>query len=249
MNGAMPVSHIRLITSGKGGAGKSTVSVYLGDALVRRGKQVLLVEMDAGLRGLDIMLGANESAVFDLADVLCSRVDPLRAAVECAWRPGLWLLPAAADAGFLPEKEELLRFFRQAEAVYDYLFIDMPAGLGSGFEVSAAVADSAIIVVTPDPISVRDAAKTAGFLFEKGLSDTKLVINRLPEKPSLMLVPDLDTVIDEVGAQLIGVIPEDKELMQASAGGGPLSPGSLAAWELEGMAARLEGCYVPLAIR
>lgn len=247
--GRIPVSHIRLITSGKGGAGKSTVSVYLGGALVRRGRRVLLVEMDSGLRSLDIMLGANESAVFDLADVLGGRTDPLLAAVECAWQPGLWLLPAAADAGFLPEREALCRFFRQAEMVYDYLLVDTPAGLGSGFDVSAAAADSAIVVATPDPISARDAAKTAGLLFERGMSDTKLVINRLPEKPSQMLVPDLDAVIDEVGAQLIGVIPEDKELMQASAGGEPLSPGSLAAWEFEGMAARVEGCYVPLAIR
>ncbi len=247
--GRMPVSHIRLITSGKGGAGKSTVSVYLGGALVRRGKRVLLVEMDAGLRSLDIMLGANESAVFDLADVLDGRTDPLRASVECAWQPGLWLLPAAADAAFLPKAEALRRFFRETEKVYDYFLIDTPAGLGNGFEVSAAAADSAIVVATPDPVSVRDAAKTAGLLFERGLADTKLIVNRLPEKPSQMLVPDLDAVIDEVGAQLIGVIPEDKELMQASAGGGPLSPDSLAVWEFEGIAARMEGCYVPLAIR
>ncbi len=245
----MSVSHIRLITSGKGGSGKSTVSAYLGGALVRRGLRVLLLEMDAGLRSLDIMLGANERAVFDLADVLTGRMDPGRAAVECAYQPGLWLLPAAADAGFLPKTEALRRFCREAGETYDTVLLDTPAGLGDGLKVSAAVADSALVITTPDPVSVRDAAGAAGLLFEAGISNTKLIINRLPEKPSQMLVPDLDAVIDQVGAQLIGVIPEDKELMWASANGLPLSPGSLAAWEFDGIAARVEGCYVPLAIR
>lgn len=243
------MSHIKLITSGKGGAGKSTISVYTAGALVRRGKRVLLLEMDAGLRGLDLMLGVSDRTVFDLGDVLMNRVEPVNAIVGCSYLPELHLLSASTDHNFIAQQKDLEELCRKLSEHYDYLIIDSPAGLGIGFDVSAAIADSVVLVATPDPVSVRDAAGTVQLLSGRPIPDTKLIINRLPEKPSLLLVPDLDTVIDQIGVQLIGVIPEDVEIARSCAEGRPLSPDSLAAREFDAIAARMEGCYVPLSIR
>lgn len=243
------MSHIKLVTSGKGGAGKSTVCVYSAAALVRRGRRVLLLEMDAGLRGLDILLGVCDRTVFDMSDVLEGRCEPVKAIAECAWCPGLHLLPAPLDRSFFPQAGELARLCRGLSSYYDYLLIDTPAGLGIGFEVSLSVAQSAFIVATPDPVAVRDAANVAPLIFGQGLTDVKLVINRLPPRPRQMLVPDLDYCIDTVGAQLIGVIPEERELAAAAAGGKGLPADSPAGAEFLSIAGRIEGEYTPLSIR
>ncbi|MCI8440910.1 MAG: septum site-determining protein MinD [Provencibacterium sp.] len=243
------MSHIKLVTSGKGGAGKSTVSVYSAAALVRRGRRVLLLEMDAGLRGLDILLGVCDRTVFDMSDVLEGRCEPVKAIVECAWCPGLHLMPAPLDRSFFPCSGDLARLCRGLSSYYDYLLIDTPAGLGIGFEVSLSVAQSAFIVATPDPVAVRDAASVAALIFERGLTDVKLLINRLPPRPGQMLVSDLDSCIDTVGAQLIGVIPEERALAAASARGGELPADSPAGAEFLRIAGRIEGEYTPLAIR
>lgn len=242
------MSHIKLVTSGKGGAGKSTISVYTAAALVRRGRRALLLEMDCGLRGLDIMLGVSDRTVYDMGDVLESRVEPIKAIVECSYLPGLHLMPAPVRHDFQPREEDLRRLCKGLSEYYDYLIIDTPAGLGVGFNVSMTVADSAVVVVTPDPVSVRDASFVAGLLFDHGIDDTKLVINRLPQNPRRMLVHDLDEVIDRVGVQLIGAVFDEQDLMAASAGGRRLGPDSLAAREFWSIAARMEGCYVPLSI-
>lgn len=243
------MSHCKLITSGKGGAGKSTVCVYSAAALVRRGRRVLLVEMDAGLRGLDILLGVCDRTVFDLADVLEGRCEPVKAIVECAWCPGLHLMPAPLAPGFFPCAQDLARLCRGLSGYYDYLFIDTPAGLGVGFEVSLAVAQSAWIVVTPDPVAVRDASGVARLVFEKGFADVKLVVNRLPAHARQMLVPHLDYCIDTVGAQLIGVIPEERGLAAVSARGVALPGDSPAGAEFIRIAGRMEGEYTPLPLR
>ncbi|MCI8622239.1 MAG: septum site-determining protein MinD [Provencibacterium sp.] len=242
------MSHIKLVTSGKGGAGKSTVCVYAAAGLVRRGRRVLLLEMDAGLRGLDIPLGVSDRTVFDMADVLEGRCEPVKAIVECAWIPELHLMPAPLDRGFCPRTQDLARLCRGLSEYYDYLLIDTPAGLGVGFDVSLSVAHSALLVVTPDPVTVRDASSVAALLFERELSDTKLVINRLPPRPKQMLVPDLDYCIDAVGAQLIGVIPEERELAVSAAKGRELPEASPARAAFRRIAGRIEGEYSPLPV-
>lgn len=242
------MSHIKLVTSGKGGAGKSAVSVYTGAALARHGKRVLLLEMDAGLRGLDIALGVSDRAVFDLSDVLQGRCEPVKAIVECSYLKDLHLMPAPMEHQFSPLERDLRRLCRGLSGYYDYLIIDTPAGLGVGFEVSLQVADSAFVVTTPDPVSVRDAAAVAGLIFERGTLDCKLVINRIPNKPKAMLVPDLDTVIDTVGAQLIGAVLENGEIGRAQARGLPLSVDGVPFQEFDRIAWRMEGKYLPLSL-
>ena len=231
------MSHIKLVTSGKGGAGKSTVSVYTAAALAspQYGKRVLLLEMDAGLRGLDIMLGASDRTVFDMGDVLESR--------------SLHFMPAPTDRGFCPKADDLRRLCKGLSEYYDYLIIDTPAGLGVGFDVSLSVADSAFLVATPDPISMRDAASVAGLLFEGGIDDTKLIINRIPQRPAQMPVENLDAVIDAVGVQLIGALPEEREVARCAALGRPLPSESPAAKEFLNIAGRMQGLYIPLDIR
>ena len=245
------MSHIKLVTSGKGGAGKSTVSVYTAAALAspQYGKRVLLLEMDAGLRGLDIMLGASDRTVFDMGDVLESRCEPIKAIVACGYLRSLHFMPAPTDRGFCPKADDLRRLCKGLSEYYDYLIIDTPAGLGVGFDVSLSVADSAFLVATPDPISMWDAASVAGLLFEGGIDDTKLIINRIPQRPAQMPVENLDAVIDAVGVQLIGALPEEREVARCAALGRPLPSESPAAKEFLNIAGRMQGLYIPLDIR
>ena len=113
------MSHIKLVTSGKGGAGKSAVSVYTGAALARHGKRVLLLEMDAGLRGLDIALGVSDRAVFDLSDVLQGRCEPVKAIVECSYLKDLHLMPAPMEHQFSPLERDLRRLCKGLSGYYD----------------------------------------------------------------------------------------------------------------------------------
>lgn len=124
------------MTSGKGGVGKSTVSVLLGAALAQAGKRVLLLEMDSGLRGMDIMLGVQDETVYDLSDVLTRRCEPIKAMAACPYMQGLYLLPAPYDHCFIPDQGDLIRLTRGCHH-FDYLLVDTPAGLGRNFQAAA----------------------------------------------------------------------------------------------------------------
>lgn len=243
---AMP--RIWLVTSGKGGAGKSTVSVYTAAALAKDGFRVLIVELDAGLRCLDILLGVSDKAVFDLADVLSGRCSGEMAAVECAYQSGLFLLPAPASHSWRLPPEAFSGLCRTLSESYDYLILDTPAGLSEYLEVSLAVSQSALIVVTPDPVAVRDGASVASLVLSHGIENLKLVINRVPARPRRLTVETLDTVIDRVGVQLIGTVPEDEAVFLSSALGQALPVGSPARREFESIASRIRGKYIPLSI-
>lgn len=241
------MSHIIVVTSGKGGTGKTAASLYTGAALARKGRRVLLIEMDAGLRGLDIAMGVSDKTAFDMSDVLLGRMELQKAVVECPFAPGFYLLPASARREASPQQDGLSKMIRQAGGWYDMILLDSPAGLGKGFDVSLQAADSAILVVTPDPIAIRDAAATAQLIFEHG-KGCRLLINRVPPRARQLLVPDLDSIIDTVGVQLVGAIFEDAQLQTAMAQGKSLPFESPAAQEFENIASRLEGEYVPLPL-
>ena len=148
---------VTVITSGKGGVGKSTVCAGLGRALAERRRRVLLIDGDAGLRSLDRMLALDDQVMFDISDVVSGSCEPIRAIYECGV-PGLYLMPA-------PYREEQLvspHLMRQLVPIlsryYDHVLIDCPAGLGAGFESAAAAAQRALIVATPDPLCQRQGA-------------------------------------------------------------------------------------------
>lgn len=247
--GTMQLAQTILVTSGKGGVGKSTVSVLLGAALAEAGKRVLLLEMDSGLRGMDIMLGVQDETVYDLSDVLTRRCEPIKAMVACPYQEGLYLLPAPYDHCFVPDQSDLIRLTRGLAQHFDYMLVDTPAGLGRNFQAAVAVADRALLVVTPDPICVRDGRKVADTLDALGVGDIRLIINKVtPQLAKMKMLPDLDAVIDGVGVQLIGVIPQENQVMEITAKGRRLPNSTVCHRVFANLAGRLEGMYIPLAI-
>jgi septum site-determining protein MinD len=229
---------VLLITSGKGGTGKSTVSHLLGRALARRSKNVLLVELDSGLRGLDLMLGVSDRVVYDLSDVLEGRCRPAKAVTPIDTKVGnLHLIAAPIDRFFVPDEKNLRLLLKGLSGCYDFLILDTAAGLGQGFDIAARVADEALIVATPDPVSVRDAAKTAQSL----PCPARLVVNKFTVRSLTKELPDLDAVIDCAGVRLISVIPNDDAVAASTALGVEPPAHSPVCGEMDDLAGRLLG--------
>ena len=233
-----------LVSSGKGGVGKTTVAAHLGAALARRGKRVLLVETDAGFRSLDLLFSLEETVVFDLADVLEGRCAP-KDALLLHRGTGLRLLLAPGSAGFIPRREALAAFCRWADGGFDQVIFDGAAGFGPTQEILAQCCSLGIIVTLPDAAAARGGARVSGLLRAGGLERQRLVINRVPSGPPLSRgVRDLDDIIDTVGAQLLGAVPEERGLEQPGTPAGE----SPAREELDRIARRLLGEYVDLVI-
>ncbi|WP_411676433.1 P-loop NTPase [Caproicibacter sp.] len=239
---------VTVITSGKGGVGKSTVTASLGAALAARGRRVLLIDCDAGLGSLDHMLGVLDHRVFDIADVVSGAVEPSKAVYPSAIDPNLFLLSAPGTEEDVVSPEVMRQLVGVLSRYYDHVLIDSPAGIGQGFLSAAAAAKRALVVATPDPVCLRAAARTRQSLEEAGVRQHRLVVNRFSGARfrAQKCYPDLDSVIDAAGVRLIAVIPEDPALAAATfqSGSAPeTSPGMLAVGRL---AARLEGEQVPL---
>lgn len=238
---------ISVVTSGKGGAGKSTVAAGLGCALARRGRRVLLVDGDAGLRSLDVMLGIGGAAVYDMADLLAGHCSPARAIYPSPICTNVFVIPAPVSLEQLASAEEMANLCRGFAEYYDDVIIDCPAGVGRGFQTAVAGADRAFVVTTPDMVCARDAQIVAHLLEERNIP-ARLVINRLRPDPICRgKMPDLDEIIDIAGLQLIGVLPEDEAVAVANANGKPLPVESNAAECFKNIAARFLGEDVPLA--
>ena len=200
-----------MVASGKGGVGKSTVCAMLGKSLAKSGKKVLVVELDFGLRCLDIILGVSNRAVFDLSDVISGRCAPKDAVVRCDACENLYVTVAPNDPSFDFDNQQFSDFLKKLYGVFDYVFIDTPAGMGRPMEVAAALCDSALIVATPDLVCVRDGSKAADRLKALGVSDIRLIINRVNvSEPTKNSIYDFDSIIDIVSVQLIGVVPDDR---------------------------------------
>lgn len=239
---------ITVITSGKGGVGKSTVTTNLGLALVNRGKRVLLIDGDAGLGCLDHMLGVTEQQAFDIADVVAGRVDPIAAVYPSPLADGLFLLPAPISEDDVVSPDIMKQLVSVLARYYDHVLIDCPAGVGSGFMSAIASAQRALVVSTPDPVCLRNANKTRGLLDRMGLKQQRLIINRFSSSnfETQGFYRDLDSVIDSAGIRLIAVIPEDTMLAAAASKASPAPQKSAGAMAFSRLAARLEGEHVPL---
>ena len=237
---------ISVVTSGKGGAGKSTVSAGLGCALAHRGRRVLLVDGDAGLRSLDVMLGIAGTAVYDMADVLSSACQPTNAIYPSPICPNVFVLPAPVNLEQLAQPEAMAGLCRELSSFYDEIIVDCPAGIGRGFKAAIAGADRAFVVTTPDMVCARDA-QIVSRLLKKHDIPARLIINRLRPQPILRgKMPDIDELIDTAALQLIGVLPEDEEVAVANAYGKPLPVESKAAVCFANIAGRYMGEDIPL---
>jgi len=239
-----------LITSGKGGTGKTTVAAGLGASLAAYGKKVVCIDADVGLRNLDLMLGMADQTVLDFQDVLTGGAALREALYQHPRIPGLFLLAAPARSqAELISSELFAEMVKALQKFSDYCFVDCAAGLGESFSLAAGACDHAIVVSALEPPSLRDAARTAESLPE--MEEAWLVLNRL--RPELIRegAMNADDAMDMVGLPLLGLIPEDISVIDAGNCGLPLIlyGQTAAARALLNMAKRLEGERPPLAER
>ncbi|MGN7453212.1 septum site-determining protein MinD [Paenibacillus pasadenensis] len=238
-----------VITSGKGGVGKTTTSANLGTALALLGKKVAMVDTDIGLRNLDVVMGLENRIIYDLVDVAEGRVRLQQALVKDKRFDDLSMLPAAQTKDKSAVTPEQVRdIVLELKKEYDYVIIDCPAGIEQGFRNAIAGADRAIVVTTPENAAVRDADRVIGLL-EQSQVPAKLVINRIKHamvKSGDML--DIDDICQVLAIDLLGVVPDDERVIKAANSGEPtvMDPTSKAAIAYRNIARRILGDMVPL---
>lgn len=208
-----------MITSGKGGTGKTSLTAGVASCLAALGQRVLCMDLDIGLRNLDLVLGMSDRAVMDFSDVMAGRCDLLSAAAEQPEIKGLYLLTAPLTADGL-DAQRFREVVDEAKERFDYVFMDSSAGLGSGFQLAMAVADRAIVVSAVDPAALRDAQRAVSELHT--LPQLHLVMNRVQPKLIRKLRTSIDNAMDAAGLPLLGVVPEDAAVTMAAAAGVPL---------------------------
>lgn len=210
MNG---IDNITMIASGKGGVGKSSLTVCIGRELARLGETVLLVEMEPGLGVFDLLMGL-ERGVLCLSDFLEDRCSGKECALPDPKVPGLWAILAPMESGFLYDPLVFAKKMDELARDFDRILIETPPGFASPFQAAAKAARRAVIIATPDQPSLRDGRAVSDRLDLLGVKEQRLVLNRLDERffKKRRPIPHLDFAIDTVGAQLLGVVPEDREL-------------------------------------
>ncbi len=238
------------VASGKGGTGKTSISSGVASCLAELGYKVIVLDADIGLRNLDLALGLNERAVFDFSDVILERATLKQALVPHHSIANLHLL-AAPFGTELPDitKEQMASLMNSVSELCDFCIIDCPAGIGSWLDIIASVSDRALMVATPDNASLRDAGVTRKFLKTRGVSDIRLVLNRVrPQLINKMRAVNIDDAIDLTGIQLIGIVPEDQTVIACANRGEPVVSytSSYAAKGYKNIARRIVGERVPL---
>lgn len=237
------------ITSGKGGVGKTTTTGNLGVALAKLGKRVVCLDLDIGLRSLDLILGLESHIVYDIMDVIEGRVRWQQALVRTARAEGLFLLPASQwrEKSDLTS-EQVKKLCRDLSAEFDFVLVDCPAGIEEGFKNAIAPAEQVIIVTTPDVPSVRGADRVVGILESARKPAPTLVLNRVQNIPAQEgYILDTPDVLEILGIDLLGVIPEDPTVIINSSMGVPavLAKRSEAGIAFMRVARRLLGEQVP----
>lgn len=244
------MSQIIAVTAGKGGTGKSTTSANVATMLALEGKKVLLVELDFGLRCLDIILGVQSSIRHDIGEYLEGKVDILDATTQVVERsPNLYLVCATRNPFIEIDPEKILGVCNEMREFFDYIIVDT-AGVGDSVFNVIKGADMILMVTTPDTICVRDSAILSDFLYIKSCTNQKLIINKVSSKfKSEEILYDLDSVMDTVGIPLLGVVPEDNHIRVCGAKGLPLPVKSAGYKAFNAVAHRIIGDDVPLTIK
>jgi septum site-determining protein MinD len=244
------MSRIIVITSGKGGVGKTTVTANLGMAIARMGRQVALVDADFGLRNLDLLLGLENRVVYTALDVLAGQCRLEQALVKDKRQERVVLLPAAQSrTKEAVSPDQMKKLVGALAQKYEYILVDCPAGIEMGFQNAIAAAKEALIVTTPEIAAVRDADRVVGLLEAQGIKRIHLIVNRL--KPAMVQAEQMMSVQDVqeiLAIPLIGVIPDDERVIISSNRGEPLVLGenvSLPGIAMNNIARRLEGEQIP----
>jgi len=236
-----------VVTSGKGGVGKTTVTANLGTALALRDRKVCVVDADIGLRNLDVVMGLENRIVYDLVHAIEGVCRLKQALIKHKKAEKLFLLPASqtrSKDAITPEQMKGLMTRLKEEEQFDYILVDCPAGIEQGFRNAVAGADEALIVTTPEVSAIRDADRVIGLLQAAEIYEPKLIINRLsPEMVKKGDMMDQDDIIDILAIELIGVIPEDERVVISTNTGEPivLTENSKSAEAFKRIARRIEG--------
>lgn len=216
---------VYVITSGKGGVGKSTTTANLGVGLAKLGKKVVLLDADIGLRNLDVILGLENRIVYNSMDVMEGTCRLSQALIKDKKNPTLFLLPASQTNDKNDVTEEMMsKLVNELKEEFDYILIDCPAGIEQGFKNAILEAESALIVTTPEVSAIRDADRVIGLLSVAEIRDIKLIVNRVKMK----LVNEgnmlgMEDIVDILGLEIIGVVPDDEEIVISTNKGEPVS--------------------------
>ena len=244
------MSEVFVITSGKGGVGKTTTTANIGTGLASHGKKVVLIDADIGLRNLDVVLGLENRIVFDLVDVVEGNCRLKQALIRDKNLPGLYLLPTAQTKDKTAvNPEQMRKLCEQLKEEYDYVVIDCPAGIEQGFKNAIAGADKAIVVTTPEVSAIRDADRIIGMLEASELPPPMMILNRI--KPAMVKRGDMMTLEDVseiLAIDVLGIVPDDESIIVSTNRGEPcvLDEKSLAGQAFRDITRRILGEAVPL---
>ena len=244
------MSEVYVITSGKGGVGKTTTSANVGAGLAIQGKKVVLVDADIGLRNLDVVMGLENRIVYDLIDVIEGNCRLKQALIKDKRYENLYLLPAAQtkdkDA---VNPEQMKKLCEQLREEFDYVLLDCPAGIEQGFKNAVAGADKAIVVTTPEISAVRDADRIVGLLEASEVRNPFLILNRI--RPEMVKRGDmlaLEDVTDLLAIDVLGIVPDDEAIVVSTNRGEPCvaDKNSRAGQAFRDIVQRIMGENVPL---
>lgn len=244
------MGEVIVITSGKGGVGKTTTTANIGTGLALQGKKVVLLDTDIGLRNLDVVMGLENRIVYDLVDVIEGTCRIKQALIKDKRYDGLHLLPAAQTRDKTAvSPEQMVKLTNDLREDFDFILVDCPAGIEQGFKNAIAGADKAIVVTTPEVSAVRDADRIIGLLEANELRNPKLLINRV--RPDMVKRGDMmsiDDIIDILAIDLIGVVPDDEKIIVSTNRGEPAVTDikSLAGEAYRSMTRRILGENIPI---
>jgi len=212
-----------VITSGKGGVGKTTATSSIGAALALEGKRVAIVDMDIGLRNLDVVMGLENRIVFNIVDVVLGKCKISQAAIRDRRIDNLFLIPASqSDNKDVLSPAGVERVANELRKEFDYVIMDSPAGIERGFQNAIVSANEAIVICTPDVSSVRDADRVIGILYSRSLTP-KLVVNRIePARVERGEMLSYEDVLEVLSIELLGLVPMDEHVLISSNTGTPL---------------------------
>lgn len=243
------MGEVIVITSGKGGVGKTTTTANLGTGLAKMGKSVVLIDTDIGLRNLDVVMGLENRIVYNLVDVIEGTCRINQALIKDKRNPSLYLLPSAQTKDKTAvSPEQMRKLAEELKEKFDYILMDCPAGIEQGFQNAIAGATRALVVTTPEVSAIRDADRIIGLLDAAEMDRTDLIVNRLRadmvKKEEMM---SSDDVVEVLGINLIGVVPDDENIVISTNKGEPLvGSDTLAGKAYMNICRRLLGEEVPM---
>lgn len=219
------MSEVIVITSGKGGVGKTTTSANVGTGLAKLDKKVVLIDTDIGLRNLDVVMGLENRIVYNLVDVVEGNCRPKQAMIKDKRYNNLYLLPSAQTRDKTSvTPEQMVALVDELREEFDYIILDCPAGIEQGFKNAIAGADRALVVTTPEVSAIRDADRIIGLLEANSMKKIDLIVNRIRmdmvKKGDMMSIED---VVDILSINLIGAVPDDENIVISTNQGEPLA--------------------------